>query len=108
MVGKIFFTGFLLSFWGYTCSHQENTSWATPGVTGDTLQTATVDFARDIKPIMQSNCTPCHFPGGTMYAKMPFDNPRIIRDHSAGILRRIKGEEEVKKLKAFLATEAAD
>ena len=67
----------------------------------DTLQ-ALVDFSKDIQPILQTNCTPCHFPGGKMYNKMPFDNPQTIRDHSEGIFRRIKNPEEMKKLKAFL------
>ena len=61
-----------------------------------------LDFARDIQPIFQSRCMPCHFPGGKMYARMPFDNPQTLRDHSEGILRRITGEEEAKKIKDFL------
>ena len=26
-----------------------------------------VEFKRDVQPIMQSRCQPCHFPGGKMY-----------------------------------------
>ena len=70
----------------------------------DEVDTAVVDrIAKDsIQPIFQSRCMPCHFPGGKMYARMPFDNPQTLRDHSEGILRRITGEEEAKKIKDFL------
>jgi hypothetical protein len=46
---------------------------------------------------------PCHFTGGKMYEKLPFDKAQTIRDHQEGILRRIKGDDDVKKLKEFLA-----
>jgi len=61
-----------------------------------------LDFTTDIQPILQSRCVPCHFSGGKMYVRMPFDNPQTLRDHSEGILRRIKDEEEAKKIKSFL------
>ena len=32
-----------------------------------------VDFDSQVKPILQTRCTPCHFPGGVMHAKLPFD-----------------------------------
>lgn len=64
-----------------------------------------LDFATDIQPILQSRCMPCHFSGGKMYARMPFDNPQTLRDHSEGILRRITDEEEAKKIKDFLTQE---
>ena len=61
-----------------------------------------LNFDLEIKPIFVSHCQPCHFPGGKMYEKMPFDKAETIRDHQAGILRRIKDPLEVEKLKAFL------
>ena len=60
-----------------------------------------LSFDVDVKPILQTRCSPCHFPGGKMYDTMPFDKTLTIRKHSAGILRRIKGE-EAEKIKAFL------
>ena len=63
----------------------------------------TSDFDAEIKPIFLNHCQPCHFPGGKMYAKMPFDNPQTIRDHQVGILRRIKDSVDVERIKAFLA-----
>src|SRR5262245_25375688 len=30
-------------------------------------------FASDIRPILESSCQPCHFQGGQMYEKLPFE-----------------------------------
>jgi hypothetical protein len=35
-------------------------------------------FASDIRPILESRCQPCHFQGGQMYDKLPFDKPETI------------------------------
>ena len=53
----------------------------------------TINFAGQIQPILVKNCSPCHFTGGKMYERMPFDKDTTIMNHQAGILRRIKGEE---------------
>src|SRR5215204_678514 len=53
----------------------------------------TIHFASQVQPILVKNCSPCHFPGGKMYERMPFDKDTTIINHQAGILRRIKGEE---------------
>jgi hypothetical protein len=53
----------------------------------------TVHFASQVQPILVKKCSPCHFTGGKMYEKMPFDKDSTIINHQAGILRRIKGEE---------------
>lgn len=61
----------------------------------------TIDFTRQIQPIMVKNCSPCHFTGGKMYERMPFDQDTTIINHQAGILRRIKGDENL-LLKTFI------
>ena len=53
----------------------------------------TIHFASQIQPILVKNCSPCHFTGGKMYERMPFDEDTTIINHQAGILRRIKVEE---------------
>jgi len=53
----------------------------------------TINFARQIQPILVKNCSPCHFTAGKMYERMPFDKDTTIINHQAGILRRIKGED---------------
>ena len=79
-----------------------------PGETNPPVEIALVsdsmDFKTHIQPIFEKRCNPCHFPGGKMYAKMPFDNPRTILDHEAGILRRIKDETELAQIKEFIRT----
>ena len=49
-------------------------------------------FQSDVKPLLLRKCAPCHAPGGQMYARMPFDEPATVREHGAGILRRLKAE----------------
>ena len=53
----------------------------------------TIHFTSQIKPILVKNCSPCHFTGGKMYERMPFDKDTTIINHQAGILKRVKGEE---------------
>jgi hypothetical protein len=62
----------------------------------------TVSFKNDIQPILQKNCSPCHFPGGKLYEKLPFDRPSTILNHEPGIFKRIKKAEEVELFKKFI------
>ena len=61
----------------------------------------TIHFASQIQPILVKNCSPCHFTGGKMYERMPFDKDTTIINHEAGILKRIKGEENL-LIKTFI------
>lgn len=61
----------------------------------------TIDFVTQVQPILIKNCSPCHFTGGKMYEKMPFDKDTTIINHEKGILKRIKGDENV-VLKTFI------
>ena len=61
-----------------------------------------VNFAKQIQPILQKNCSPCHFPGGKMYERMPFDAGKTIVSHKDGILRRIKEEKENTLIKTYI------
>lgn len=62
-----------------------------------------VEFTRDVQPIMERRCQPCHFPGGSMHAKLPFDKPETIHKLGTKLFSRIKKEEEQKVIRAFLA-----
>ena len=53
----------------------------------------TIHFASQIQPILVKNCSPCHFTGGKMYERMPFDKDTTLINHEKGILKRIKGDE---------------
>ena len=50
-------------------------------------------FTREVAPVLARRCAPCHVPGGSMYVKMPFDDPATVRGHREGILRRLKGDD---------------
>lgn len=43
-----------------------------------TAPNPTVDFQKDVRPILEQRCQPCHFAGGKMYAQLPFDKPQTV------------------------------
>src|SRR6266550_6083534 len=61
------------------------------------------DFEREIKPIFQARCQPCHFQGGKVYDKMPFDKPETITRLGTKLFTRIKDEKERRLIREFLA-----
>src|SRR5712692_4084269 len=61
------------------------------------------DFDKEIKPILQSRCMPCHFPGGKVYDKLPFDKPETISKLGAKLFTRIKDEKEQRLIREFVA-----
>src|SRR6187200_2507209 len=61
----------------------------------------TIHFTSQIQPILVKNCSPCNFTGGKMYERMPFDKDSTIINHETGILKRIKGEENL-LIKTFI------
>ncbi|MDP9230463.1 MAG: hypothetical protein M3O67_07310 [Bacteroidota bacterium] len=70
--------------------------------TQETTPTDSIQFDAQVKPIFVTRCSPCHFTGGKMYAKMPFDKAETIISHKDGILKRIKNEKENELIKAFV------
>ena len=60
-------------------------------------------FVSVVRPVLKAHCAPCHEPGGKMYDRLPFDNPRVLASHSAGALRRLKGEDR-EAFERWLAT----
>ena len=61
-----------------------------------------VDFKRDVQPILERRCTPCHFEGGKMHHELPFDDPGTIHKLGEKLFTRIRNEQERKLLRAFL------
>jgi hypothetical protein len=61
------------------------------------------DFEKEIKPILQSRCMPCHFQGGKVYDKLPFDKPETITRLGTKLFTRIKDEKEQRLIREFLA-----
>ena len=64
-----------------------------------------VDFDAQIKPILQAKCTPCHFAGGTMYERLPFDHAATIKTLGTKLFTRIKDENQQRLIREFLAQE---
>ena len=60
------------------------------------------DFDTEIKPIFQARCQPCHFQGGQVYDKMPFDKPETITRLGTKLFTRIKDEKERTLIREFL------
>src|SRR5258705_1242616 len=64
--------------------------------------TDTVNYNKELLPVLQKKCSPCHFAGGKMYERMPFDNSFTIVSHEAGVLKRFKDEQEIALIKQFI------
>lgn len=62
-----------------------------------------VEFARDVRPILEKRCQPCHFPGGKMHATLPFDRAETIDKLGPKLFTRIKKDSEQAIIRAFLA-----
>ena len=62
-----------------------------------------VDFIRDVRPILEKRCQPCHFPGGKMHGQLPFDRPETIDKLGTKLFTRIKKDEEQAVIRGFLA-----
>ena len=63
---------------------------------------ARVDFETQLKPIFQSKCMPCHFSGGQMYDRLPFDKPATIRKLGTKLFTRIKEDNDRRLIEDFL------
>ena len=61
------------------------------------------DFEKEIKPIFQSRCVPCHFQGGKVYDKLPFNQPETITRLGTKLFTRIKDEKEQRLIREFIA-----
>jgi hypothetical protein len=68
----------------------------------DSLPSDTIDFTTQIKPILVSHCSPCHFTGGKMYGRLPFDKDTTIVGHEEAVLRRIKDMKENELIKQYI------
>ena len=64
---------------------------------------ARVDFDTQLKPIFKSKCMPCHFSGGQVYDRLPFDKPETIRKLGPKLFTRIKDENERHLIEEFLS-----
>jgi hypothetical protein len=61
-----------------------------------------IDFDTQLKPIFKSKCMPCHFSGGQMYDRLPFDRPETIRKLGVKLFTRIKEPQDRQLIDDFL------
>jgi hypothetical protein len=80
---------------------QSKTFSSTSAATSATTK-ARVDFDTQLKPIFQSKCMPCHFSGGQMYDRLPFDKAATIRRLGTKLFTRIKDEHDRRLIEDFL------
>jgi hypothetical protein len=66
------------------------------------LMSDSINFTAQVQPILEKRCSPCHFTGGKMYERLPFDKDTTIINHETGILKRIKDSEENQVIKSFI------
>lgn len=59
-------------------------------------------FEAQVVPLLQARCSPCHFAGGKMYDKLPFDRPGTIRTLGIKLFTRIKDPGDQAVIRAFL------
>jgi hypothetical protein len=96
----------------YACGHTKagtkalSTNVSGPGAVKSSAKPNTsIDFPTQITPILEARCQPCHFSGGKVYAKMPFDRPETIKTLGTKLFTRIKDENERRLIRDFLAHE---
>ena len=66
------------------------------------LSNDTISFILQIQPILVNHCSPCHFTGGRMYEKLPFDKGETIVNHEVALLRRINDVKEKALIQKFI------
>ena len=93
-----------------TCSCGRNLHYVafTPSVNAQETKAVSstnnkIDFATQVEPILKSKCQPCHFSGGKVYDKLPFDRPETIKTLGTKLFTRIHDENERKVIREFLA-----
>jgi hypothetical protein len=64
-----------------------------------------VDFQKDIRPILEQRCQPCHFAGGRMYERLPFDRPQTITKLGTKLFTRIRDEKQRELIRRFLVSQ---
>ena len=75
---------------------------ATKGDASGGVDAKREEFETQVRPILEKRCSPCHFPGGKMYGRLPFDRPGTIRVLGTALFTRIHDPEERATISAFL------
>ena len=91
--------GLFFCYLWLTDSSVENKNFINP----KKINTDSISFTLQVKSILQKNCSPCHFSGGKMYAKLTFDIPQTILSLKEDrVLMRIKDINEKELVMKFI------
>jgi len=61
-------------------------------------------FTTSVRPILERRCQPCHFTGGKMYERLPFDLPGTILRLGTKLCTRIKDQKDREVIRKFLSS----
>ena len=61
--------------------------------TAVSVQQNAVTFADSIAPLLREKCSPCHFKGGKVFDRYPFDQYETVRKLGKRLNTRLKGED---------------
>ena len=61
-------------------------------------------FNRDIAPLLKTNCMPCHFAGGKVYVKLPFDDYATVKSKAKRLNTRLQEDEQKKIVDGWIAS----
>jgi hypothetical protein len=62
-------------------------------LTTSSAQTKAVTFKADVAPLLNEKCQPCHFKGGKMFDKLPFDDYKTVLKIASRLNTRLKGKD---------------
>jgi hypothetical protein len=64
-----------------------------------------VEFVKQIRPVLEERCQPCHFAGGRVYDRLPFDKPQTVVKLGKKLFTRIRDEKTRTLITQFLTQE---
>jgi hypothetical protein len=64
------------------------------------------EFQADVLPILEARCSPCHFPGGVMHGRLPFEVEGTARVLGTRLFTRLRDPDDEAVIRAWLEQEA--
>ena len=65
-------------------------------------------YRKNILPLLQANCNPCHFTGGKVYKKLPFDDYKTVAMLGKKLNTRLKQKEQQAVVNGWINSGATD
>ena len=67
-----------------------------------------VTFQQSIAPLLKANCKPCHYEGGTVVGKYPFEDYKTVKKLGEKLNTRLKEKEQQSLIVEWLKTGAKE